>query len=226
MGKLIVIDGLDGSGKTTKSKLLYEELKNQGKNVRLISFPNYESEEATLVKMYLRGDFGDTPDAVNGYAAATFFSVERYASFKKSWESFYREDDAIVIACRYTTANAVHQLAKMDRDLWDEYLNWLYDFEYNKMGIPRPDLVLFLEMKPEVSEKLVAQRNAQTGQALDIHEKDKEYMQRCYKAGLYSSDKLGWERICCYEGNEPKSVEELMEVITEKVTMFLDVTKN
>ena len=176
--------------------------------------------------MYLRGDFGDTPDAVNGYAAATFFSVERYASFKKNWEAFYREEDSIVIACRYTTANAVHQLAKMDRDLWDEYLNWLYDFEYNKMGIPRPDLVLFLEMKPEVSEKLVAQRNAQTGQALDIHEKDKEYMQRCYKAGLYSSDKLGWERICCYEGNEPKSVEELMEVITEKVTMFLDVTKN
>ena len=120
----------------------------------------------------------------------------------------------------------MHQLAKMDRDLWDEYLNWLYDFEYNKMGIPRPDLVLFLEMKPEVSEKLVAQRNAQTGQALDIHEKDQEYMQRCYMAGLYSSDKLGWERICCYEGNEPKSVEELMEVITEKVTMFLDVTKN
>lgn len=226
MGKLIVIDGLDGSGKTTKSKLLYEELKNQGKNVKLISFPNYESEEAALVKMYLRGDFGDSPDAVNAYAAAAFYSVERYASFKKDWESFYRESDSVIISCRYTTANAVHQLAKTDRDNWDGYLEWLYDFEYNKMGIPKPDMVLFLEMKPEISERLVAQRNEKTGQALDIHEKDKDYMQRCYKAGLYSADKLGWERISCYEGNEPKTVEELMEVITEKVTMFLDVNKN
>ena len=124
MGKLIVIDGLDGSGKTTQSERLYNELVAQGKSVRLISFPDYKSKSSTLVKMYLGGEFGTDPESVNAYAASTFYAVDRYASFKCDWKEFYENPDSVVITNRYTTSNAVHQLEKIDREKWDEYLSW------------------------------------------------------------------------------------------------------
>ena len=222
MGKLIVIDGLDGSGKTTQSERLYEKLAAQGRNVKLIHFPDYDSEAATLVKMYLRGEFGHSPDDTGAYAAATFYAAERYASYKMNWESFYREEDAIVLTCRYTTANAVHQLPKIEREHWDDFLSWLYDFEYQKLGIPAPDKVFYLEMDPAVSEKLLQKRNQTTGQALDIHEKDKAYEARCYKAALYSSEKLGWDRVSCCRDGALLSVEEMGDILLSKTVEFLD----
>ncbi len=188
MGKLIAIDGLDGSGKHTQCELLYETLKEQGKKVRLISFPNYDSDSSSLVKMYLHGDFGTNPDDVNPYASSTFYAVDRYADYKMNWKDFYEEEDSVIIADRYTTANAVHQLAKLDHDYWEPFLTWLFDFEYNKMGIPKPDLVLFLEMKPEISQRLVKERAKETGREVDIHEINTDYINRCYNAAKYTSD--------------------------------------
>lgn len=225
MGKLIAIDGLDGSGKTTQSARLFNELTSQGKNVRMISFPDYQNKSSTLVKMYLSGEFGESPEAVNAYAAATFFAVDRYCSYMKEWKEFYEKPDSVIIATRYTTSNAVHQLEKIDREKWDEYLSWLYDFEYGKLGLPQPDLVLFLEMKPEISLDLVRRRLDETGQKLDIHEVDTDYIFRSYKAALYASDKLGWKRICCYDGKNPLPPDDIEALIAEQVIMLLDVAK-
>ena len=223
MGKLIAIDGLDGSGKSTQCELLYNELTAQGKNVRLISFPRYDSVGATFVKLYLGGKLGSDPSDTNPYAASTFYAVDRYYSFRTEWEEFYKEPDSVIIAARYTTANAVHQLSKLERDDWDDFLNWLFDFEYKKLGIPEPDMVLYLEMKPEISQELIRRRNAETGAQSDIHESSAEYLNACYKAALYSSDKMGWERIQCYDGKEPLSIDEIQAKIMEKVVMLLDV---
>lgn len=223
MGKLIAIDGLDGSGKSTQCELLYNELSAQGKNVRLVSFPRYDSVGATFVKLYLDGKLGGDPSDTNPYAASTFYAVDRYYSYRTEWEEFYKEPDSVIIAARYTTANAVHQLSKLERDDWDDFLSWLVDFEYGKLGLPKPDLVLYLEMKPEISQELIKRRNEKTGAQSDIHEKNDEYLNACYKAALYSSDKMGWERIQCYDGKEPLSIDEIQEKIMEKVVMLLDV---
>ena len=225
MGRLIVIDGLDGSGKTTQSQRLYEELVSQGKKVRIISFPDYDSQSSALVKMYLGGEFGSDPEAVNAYAASTFFAVDRYASYKCKWKEFYDDPDSVVITNRYTTSNAVHQLEKTDREHWDEYLSWLFDFEYNKLGIPSPDIVMFLEMKPEISLELVKKRSAETGQKQDIHELDPDYIARTYKPSLYACDQLCWTRIVCYDFKDPPSEDEIAAKILEETTMLLDIAQ-
>ena len=226
MGKLIVIDGLDGSGKSTQCELLLSELSAQGKNVRLVSFPRYDSVGSTFVKLYLNGDLGDNPSDTSPYAAATFYALDRYYSYRKEWADFYAEEDSVVIAARYTTANAVHQLSKLDREYWDGFLSWLCDFEYKKLGIPEPDLVLYLEMKPEISMRLIEQRNEATGAHSDIHEKDADYLNLCYKAALYAADKMGWEHVKCYDGKDPLSIDEIQTMIAEKVVKMLDVAQN
>ena len=144
-GKLIVIEGLDGSGKATQARALAEALQAQGKNVMQITFPDYASDSSALVRMYLGGQFGSHPDDVNAYAASAFYSVDRFASYKMKWGEFYREG-GIVIADRYTTSNAVHQCSKLPPEQWQEFLDWLFDFEYNKIGIPAPDRVIYLEV--------------------------------------------------------------------------------
>lgn len=226
MGKLIVIDGLDGSGKSTQSQLLAEELKGEGKNVRLLSFPMYDSVGSTFVKIYLDGKLGLHPSDTNGYAATTFFAIDRYYSYRTDWKKTYDDPDSIIIANRYTTANAVHQLAKENRDNWNDFGDWLFDFEYNKLGLPKPDLVIYLEMKPEISRKLISGRNQATGSSSDIHENDLDYLNACYKAAQFCSDTYGWERVSCDDGKEPLTIDDIQSVIAEKVTRFLDVAED
>jgi dTMP kinase len=223
MGKLIVIEGLDGSGKSTQTPILAEELMAQGKNVRVVSFPDYENDSSMLVRMYLSGAFGTKPGDVNAYAASTFYAVDRYASYVQQWKEFYEQSDSVVIATRYVSSNEIHQLAKLDRGDWNDYINWEEDFEFNKLGIPRPDLVLYLDMKYEIAMSLVSGRSESTGQKKDIHELDEDYMERCHKAAAYASDRLGWQTVVCYEGKQPLPQEEIAEKILEKVTMLLDI---
>lgn len=225
MGKLIAIEGLDGSGKDTQSKLLFAGLTEEGRSVRLLSFPDYESPSSTLVKMYLDGELGKNPGDVNAYAATMMFAADRFVSYKKDWGEFYKGEDNIVLANRYTTSNAIHQLSKLEREEWDEFLPWLYDFEFGKLGLPAPDLVIYLEVKPEVTLEYVRKRSMETGRKMDIHEKDREYMMRCYKAAVYAADKLGWVRIgCCNEdGTGLLPIDEIQNKIQESVIKFLDV---
>ncbi|MEE0967904.1 MAG: thymidylate kinase [Clostridia bacterium] len=223
MGKFIVIDGLDGSGKETQSKLLKSRLEAAGHRVRMISFPMYESESSRLVRMYLGGELGEHPEDTNAYAASSFFASDRYVSYVTDWKKDIDDPATAVIANRFTTANAVHQLSKMPREKWDEFLDWLWDHEYEKLGVPRPDLVIYLEMTPEISMSLVSRRSEQTGREKDIHELDPKHLENSYAAAVYSSDKLGWSRICCYEGNEPLSIEEISRKVSETVNKKLGI---
>ena len=196
MGKLIIFEGLDGSGKGTQTHLTAENLRAEGRDLRQITFPNYQSPSSSLVKMYLGGEFGQRPDDVNAYAASSFYAVDRYASYKTDWGSFYREG-GLVLSDRYTTSNAVHQCSKLPPMHWDGFLNWLFDFEYKKIGIPAPDCVVYLAVDPEVSQKLMPPRYHGDESRKDIQEKDREYMARSRAAAEYCARTLGWQRIEC-----------------------------
>ena len=223
MGKLIVIEGLDGSGKSTQTPIIAEELRRQGREVRIVSFPVYESDSSALVRMYLGGEFGNKPGDVNAYAASSFYAVDRFASYAKDWKEFYERPDSIVLATRYTSSNEIHQLAKLERDEWDDFINWAEDFEHEKLGIPRPDMVLYLDMKYEIAMELVSGRSEKTGQKKDIHELDEDYMLRCHKAAAFASAKLGWKNVVCYEDKAPITPEEISVKIMEEVIPLLDI---
>lgn len=208
MGKLIVIEGLDGSGKSTQLDLLTENLKYSGIKCKTVSFPDYDNPSSTLVKMYLKGEFGKKPDDVNAFAASTFYCVDRYASFKANWGKFYN-DGGTIIAGRYTTSNAVHQCSKLPESEWENFLEWLYDFEYQKVGIPKPDKVIFLDMPIEVSQKLLTGRYKGDESKKDIHESDTEYLARCRKAALFTAKYSDWEIISCAENGNARTIESI-----------------
>lgn len=212
MGKLIVIEGLDGSGKATQTKLLQEYLAAQGISVRRVSFPDYESDSSALVKMYLAGTFGDKPGDVNAYAASSFYAVDRYAGFKKDWGAFY-ENGGVIVADRYTTSNAIHQCSKLDKEQWDTYLDWLFDFEYDLLGIPAPNVVIYLKVDPEISQKLMSGRYHGDESRKDIHEKDVAYLKKSREAAEYCCEKLGWKKIECSGSDGMRSIEEIQKDI-------------
>lgn len=216
MAKLIAIDGLDGSGKETQSKRLAKYLTEKGKKVRLLSFPTYDGKGSTFVDMYLKGELGKNPEDTNAYAASVFFAMDRYYSFKTDWSKDYYDDNTYIIANRYTSANAVHQLSKLPKDTWDDFLNWLWEFEFKKIGLPSPDRVVYLEMKPQVSMNLINSRSEQTGRVKDIHEADSNHLTNSYAAALYSSQKLGWDIIhCCDDKNNLRSIGEIFDDIVK-----------
>lgn len=222
-GKLIIIEsGSDASGKATQSEELLKKLTADGYNVRKVEYPNYKSESSTLVKMYLRGDFGKHADDVDAYIASTFFTADRYASFKTEWEEFYRSG-GIVIADRYTTSNMVHQASKMEIEERDKYLDWLEDYEYNLFKIPRPDEVIFLNVPVDYSIKLMENRkNKFTGEdEKDIHESDKNYLRKTYNNSLYIADKYNWKRVECVKDEQLRTIEDISDEIYEIVKKIL-----
>lgn len=223
MGKLIVIEGTDSSGKETQTKKLYERLANEVEKVRKISFPNYESPACEPVKMYLAGAFGDNALNINPYPVSTMFAIDRYASYKMDWESFYNVG-GIIVTDRYTTSNMVHQASKIENiDEKSKYLGWLEDLEYNKMGIPKPDLVIFLNMPTEMAVKLMeARKNKITGEEKkDIHEKDTSYLKKSYDNACDIAKKYNWQEIKCVENKRLKTIEEIGEEIYTLVKEIL-----
>lgn len=221
MGKLIIFEGLDGSGKGTQAALTAQKLRQRGVTLRQVTFPDYDSESSALVKMYLSGRFGQKPNDVNAYAASSFYAVDRFASYKTDWGAFYREG-GLVLSDRYTTSNAVHQCSKLPPAQWDGFLNWLFDFEYKKIGIPEPDLVLYLAVDPEVSQKLLENRYHGDESKKDIQEKDREYMARSRAAAEYCARTLGWQRIeCTCAGRAMRPVEEINAEILAKTDRIL-----
>ena len=207
-GKLYVIEGLDGSGKATQSQLLYETLLEKGLTVRKVSFPNYASDSSALVRMYLRGDFGREPSDVNAYAASSFYAVDRYAGYKADWGTFYNEG-GVIIADRYTTSNAVHQCSKLPESEWDSFLEWLFHFEYDLLGIPAPDAVIYLEVDPGVSQRLMAERYQGDEKKKDIHERNVLYLEQSARAAAYCAQHLGWHIVRCSAEGQMRSVEDI-----------------
>lgn len=216
MGKLVVIEGLDGSGKSTQLDLLKTNLEKLGIDCKSVSFPDYDSPSSTLVKMYLSGKFGKKPEDVNAFAASVFYTVDRYASYKANWGEYYNASGT-VIAGRYTTSNAVHQASKLDASEWESFLSWLYDFEYNKIGIPKPDKVIFLDMPIEVSQKLLSKRYKGDDTKKDIHESDTEYLDRCRKAAVFTANYSGWEIIPCSQNGDPRTIDEIAKDVLSSV---------
>lgn len=220
MGKLIVIEGVDGSGKGTQTAMLYEKLLLQGVNVRKVSFPCYDSPASQPVKMYLAGEFGKAASDVNAYAASIIYAVDRFASFKTDWGGFY-EDGGIILADRYTTSNAVHQCSKLPRESWGEYLNWLFETEYGKIAIPKPDIVIYLRVDGDVSQRLLTSRYNGNESKKDIHERDLQYLQNSRTAAAYCAEKCGWQIIECCENGEMRSIEDINNEIIAKINNVL-----
>ena len=212
MGKLVVVEGLDGSGKATQVTMLAERLSGQGSNVRAVSFPDYGSPSSSLVKMYLAGDFGASPASVGAYAASSFYAVDRFASFSKDWRTFYA-DGGTVLADRYTTSNFIYQCAKLPLQKWDEFVEWLYDFEYCKLGIPCPDKVVYLDVEPEVSQLLLSERYAGSEEKKDIHERNLGYLMQCRTAALWCAEKFGWQVVCCSRNGAMRAREKIADEI-------------
>ena len=210
--RLIVIDGLDGSGKQTQAKLLCERLTDLGYKVRPLSFPDYQSDSSALVRMYLEGRLGSSPDDVNAYAASSFYAVDRVASYINDWRDCLTTCDYI-IADRYTTSNIIHQMAKLPADERDSYIDWLYDYEYRRLELPAPDLVMFLDVTPAVSQRLLAARYHGDESKKDIHEKAVDYLARCRESAVYAIDRLGWRVVKCDDGEAMRTIEDISDEI-------------
>lgn len=207
-GKLIVVEGLDGSGKGTQAEQLAALLAAEGRQIRRVSFPNYGSDAANLLDDYLHGGFGTDPKAVNPYAASTFFAIDRFASFHRDWKADY-ENGSTIIADRYTTANAVHQCAKLPQAEWDGFLQWLFTYEYRQLGLPEPDAVIYLRVDPAVSQKLLTGRYQGDESKKDIHEADTEYLAGCRAAADYCAKTLGWHTVQCDRNGEMRSIPDI-----------------
>jgi len=220
-GKLIVLEGLDGSGKSTQAEILAKTLAGRGIVARRIKLPNYDDPSSSLVKMYLDGRFGKDPGDVNVYAASSFFAVDRYASYNCYWKNDYL-NGTMIISDRYTTSNACHQAIKLPRERWGEYLEWLEDYEYQKIGIPKPDLVIYLDMPVEVSQHLLSSRYHGDEVKKDIHEKNLEYLKQCSLAADFACESLGWVRVPCAKDGIPMPIEEISGYINRIVFNAFD----
>lgn len=221
MGKLIVIEGTDGSGKSTQFRLLTQAVEQRGVKFQKLVFPQYQEESSALIRMYLGGQFGDKPSDVNAYAASAFYAVDRYASYKKVWGDWY-EGGGLVLSDRYTTSNAVHQASKEPEERQGEFLRWLYEFEYDKLGLPRPDLTIYLDVPTEYTEQLMRSREAATGTTADIHEQDLGYLATCRRMGRSAAQFYGWTVIECVRDGAMRSIEDIHSEILGHVTACLE----
>lgn len=219
-GRLIVFEGTDGSGKATQTMLLCRELDRRGIPYRKLEFPRYKEESSALIRLYLSGAFGARPDDVNAYAAATFYSVDRFASYRQDWGEFY-ESGGLIIADRYTTSNAVHQTPKLPKAERRAFLDWLFDYEYRLLGLPRPDRVVYLDLPTALSEQMMRRREQDTHTTADIHERDEAYLAACRESAELIIDLCGWEKIDCSRCGEVRTPEDIHREVLQRVEDLL-----
>ena len=215
-GKLIVIEGLDGSGKGTQTALLTKALSDMNIKVKQVSFPDYINPSSSLVKMYLNGELGSNPGDVNPYAASSFYAVDRYASYKQFWEKDY-QSDTVILADRYTTSNAIYQLSKLKNDERNEFLSWLEFYEYTQLQLPKPNAVIYLDMPIEISQQLLNKRYNGDITKKDLHESNFEFLKQCRESALYSASQQGWQIVKCSAENHPRSIEDIHKEVLQLV---------
>lgn len=216
--RIIVLEGLDGCGKSTQLELLKAHYSGHG--VRFITFPNYQSEAGRLVSGYLRGEFPEDDPEKSAYSASTLYAVDRYVSLKQHWGEYLSRGETIISA-RYVTSNAIYQMTKLPRERWEAFLEWLYDFEYEKLGIPRPDKVIYLDMPIEVSQKLLSHRYGGDENKKDIHETNLEFMKSCREAAAYLAARDGWQVLPCAENDVPRGVDDIQNEIRCRINAGL-----
>ena len=225
-GKLIVLEGTDGSGKSTQFRLLCERMEREGITFRKLVFPQYQEPSSALLRMYLNGEFGTHPSDVNPYAASTFYAVDRYASWKKVWGEYY-QNGGLVLSDRYTTSNAVHQACKLPEDQWKDFFRWLFDFECGKLGLPLPNQVFYLDMPTERAVELLRSREAATHTKGDIHEVDTDYLALCRRTALRAAEALGWTKIPCLdESGQLRSPEAIHGEIWDMLSQTIEENRN
>lgn len=221
MGKLIVFEGTDGSGKSTQFEMLAKRLRQEGTDFHKLVFPQYSEPSSALLRMYLSGEFGKNPQDVNAYAASSFYAVDRYASYQKVWKDYYLQG-GLVLSDRYTTSNAVHQTSKLARKEQPEFLRWLYEFEYDRLGLPKPDLVIYLDVPTALTEGLMRRREKATHTEADIHEKDGAYLAVCREVGLQAANYYGWRIVRCAKNEKMRTIESIHEEIYSLIRACLE----
>ena len=221
MGKLIVFEGTDGSGKSTQFSLLTKRLQAEQVEFRTMVFPQYSEPSSALIRMYLGGEFGTKPSDVNAYAASTFYAVDRYASYQKVWNTYYRQG-GLILSDRYTTSNAVHQASKEPPERREEFFRWLQDFEYNRLELPRPDIVIYLDVPTELTGEMLRKRENRTHTHADIHEQNMDYLRQCRAVGMDAATHYGWTVIHCARNGKMRSIEEIHQEIYALVKQCLE----
>ena len=231
MGKIVVLEGTDFSGKTTQYDKLKDRLSSEGVMFGTDSFPNYNEPSCYFVETYLRGGFGEDATAIDPKLASTFYTLDRFASFKlRDWGKTYRDGGNVLFA-RYITSNILHQASKYDS--WEEkkaFIDWLYDYECGLFGIPKDDCVILLNMPPEMGQKLKEQRLKEqnglssNGSEKDIHESNAEYLRKSYDTALQVADYLGWKVVNCVDSEgRLKSIEEIHNEIYDIVQSVFEM---
>jgi len=220
LGNIIVFEGIDGSGKSTQFKLICDKLTEGGRQFRRLSFPRYDEPSSTLIKLYLSGAFGENPGDVNAYAASSFFAADRYASFVQDWGDYYRSG-GLVLTDRYTTSNALHQGAKMKPDERRKFFDWLYDYEFSLIGLPKPDMVFYFNIPVALATKRLSLRQAETGTHADIHEQDFSYLTNCAESGAQAAQQFDWCVIDCECDGHSRSQEDIHGEIFERLQCLI-----
>jgi len=221
MGKIIVLEGLDGCGKGTQFELLKTRLLEDKYKLKLLDFPQYEEDSSIFVRRYLGGVYGSDPNDINPYQASLCYAMDRFDAFvqDKEIKEAIREEDRILLANRYTTSNMLFQATKMEDDEKTiEFLNWLEDIEYEKLGILRPDLVLFLYMPVEYSLKLMKGRDvnknaSKNNMKTDIHENNEDYLRMVAERSLLVAEKQGFKIINCVKDNDIRTINDIHEEV-------------
>jgi len=221
LGKLIVIEGTDGSGKSTQFRLMTQRFEKENIAFRNLVFPRYSEPSSALIRMYLGGEFGTNPSDVNAYAASAFYAVDRFASYKQDWGEWI-ENGGLILSDRYTTSNAVHQASKEAPENRKAFLQWLHDFEHEKLGLPCPDLVIYLDVPTEFTETMMRSREQKTGTQADIHEKDMQYLATCREVGRTAAQFYGWTVINCVRDGQMRSIEDIHEEIYGHIKACLE----
>ena len=219
-GKLIVFEGTDGSGKTTQVQLLSQRLTRESVDFRIIDFPRYGNPFAEPAKLYLEGALGKKAGDVNAYAASVLFAVDRFASYREDWGKDY-EAGKLILANRYTTSNAVHQASKLPPEEQKPFVDWLFDLEYGRLGLPKPSLVVYLDVPTELTERLMRQREEKTGTHADIHERDESYLRSCRSSAREIASACGWSVVDCAAGGRMRTAEEIHEEVYGLVRSYL-----
>ena len=221
MGKLIVLEGTDGSGKSTQFQLVTQRLAQAGVTFRQLVFPQYAEPSSALIRMYLNGEFGPHPGDVNAYAATAFYAVDRYASFQKVWRREY-ESGGLVLSDRYTTSNAVHQGSKLPRAERKAFFRWLDEFEFVRLGLPRPDLVIYLDVPTELAGLMLRKREHTAHTKRDIHELDLNYLHICRETGLEAASYFGWRVVECTREGTMRPAEEIHQEVWNLIQACLE----
>ena len=216
MGNLIVFEGIDGSGKSTQFEMMCERLLSENRQFKRLVFPRYNEPSSALIKMYLGGEFGSKPDSVNAYAASSFYAVDRYASYVQEWREYYK-DGGLILTDRYTTSNALHQGAKVAEEQREHFFKWLYEYEFNLIGLPAPDLVFYMDLEVEVAAMRLRRRETETATNADIHENDIAYLSNSVKSGKQAASLFNWHRISCVSNGIERDIKDLHDEIYVRI---------